>query len=137
MQCQIQSKDIKKCKNHHQLHPNCGSQPLASKAGVSYKTRIVTDSHFVNGESSQWRGDYFQYKGFTYARILKQTSKDNKKVTSVAPQVRVTPLSVEIQKYVRLKVKQTIQTPKHHQWLTMLYLRKSRYVFTSMSYHVK
>ena len=49
------------------MHSNSGTRLLASKVGAPHKTRIVTSSHFVNGESSHWKGDYLKYKGFTYA----------------------------------------------------------------------
>ena len=59
------------------MHLNGGTRLQASKVGALHKTRIVTNSHFVNGESSHWRGDYLRYKGFTYAQVLKRSSKNN------------------------------------------------------------
>ena len=48
---------------------------MADASGNSVITRIVSSNTWVNGESANWKLDYYKYKGFTFAEVLKRKIK--------------------------------------------------------------
>ena len=56
----------------------------------SVKTRIVSSNTCVNGESANWKSDYYMYKGLTFAKVLKRKVKRSAVRTKLGSNQEVT-----------------------------------------------
>ena len=44
-------------------------------SGNVYRTRVISSNTWVNGESAAWRSDYYKFKGFIFAQVLKKSQQ--------------------------------------------------------------
>ena len=59
-------------------------------SNISVKTRIVSSNTCVNGESANWKSDYYMYKGLTFAEVLKRKAKSSAVRTKLGSNQEVT-----------------------------------------------
>ena len=48
---------------------------MTNVRGDKVKTRIISSNTCVNGESANWKLDYYKFRGLMFAEVLKNTIK--------------------------------------------------------------
>ena len=81
---------MRHCKTAVQKCGGSSKSVIPIACGNSVGTRIVSSNTWANGESANWKQDYYKYKGFTFADILKRKMKVSAGMTKVGSNQEVT-----------------------------------------------
>ena len=81
---------MRHCKTAVQKCKGSSKSVIPIVCGNSVSTQIVSSNTWVNSENVNWKLDYYKYKGFTFADVLKRKIKCSSVTTKVGSNQEVT-----------------------------------------------